>query len=196
VTSDGSAGIPIDLAPAADQLRRLAAGVTSGDMAGPTPCADWTVRQLVTHILELAVAFRAAADKAPLDPHEATADIDDDGAWRDELDARLDRLVSAWQRPEAWTGMAEAGGVTMPAELTGMVAVDELVLHGWDLARATGQPFTCDDASLTAVQTFTGMMTSPEQRAGLFGPPVDVPSDASDLDRTVAQSGRDPSWTP
>jgi uncharacterized protein (TIGR03086 family) len=187
---------PLDLAPAADQLRRLADGVATSDMEQRTPCADWTVRDLVTHILELTVAFRAAARKEPLDPRDAASHVDADGAWRDELDARLDLLVSAWRHPEAWAGTAEAGGVTMPADLTGMVAVDELVLHGWDLARATRQPFTCDDASLAAVLRFTAMMTSPEQRAGLFGPAVDVRSDASDLDRAVAQSGRDPAWRP
>lgn len=57
---------------------------------------------------------------------------------------QLTDLVEAWRDPAAWAGMTEAGGVRMPAEEMGVVALDELVLHGWDLARATGQPFRCE----------------------------------------------------
>lgn len=69
--------------------------------------------------------------------------------------------------------MTEAGGVTMPAETIGTVALDELVLHGWDLARATGQPFSCDPVSSAAVLAFTAASAQPEHAAGrdgLFGP--------------------------
>lgn len=69
--------------------------------------------------------------------------------------------------------MTEAGGVTMPAEQMGVVALDELVLHGWDLARATGQSSSCDSASTAAVLAFTKASAQPEEadnREGLFGP--------------------------
>jgi uncharacterized protein (TIGR03086 family) len=95
--------------------------------------------------------------------------------------------------------VTEAGGVTMPAETTGAVALDELVLHGWDLARATGQPFACDPASTAAVLAFTSAMAQPEQaatREGLFGPVVEVPEDAPTFDRALGLAGRDPAWTP
>ena len=57
----------------------------------------------------------------------------------------------------------------------GCVAMSELVLHGWDLAKATGQPFTADESSLEAVHMFTAMMAEPGQEAareGLYGPVV------------------------
>ena len=94
--------------------------------------------------------------------------------------------------------MTDAGGVVLPAEQTGMVALDEIVLHGWDLARATGQPFTCDPASTQAVLAFTEMSTQPEfaaNREGLFGPVVDVPQDAPAFDRALGFAGRDPAWS-
>jgi uncharacterized protein (TIGR03086 family) len=75
----------------------------------------------------------------------------------------------------------------------------ELVLHGWDLARATGQPFTCDPASTAAVLAFTSASAQPEQAAGRegpFGPVVDVPEDAPAFDRALGFAGRDPAWTP
>jgi uncharacterized protein (TIGR03086 family) len=95
--------------------------------------------------------------------------------------------------------MTEAGGVRMPAEVMGAVALDELVLHGWDLARATGQPFTCEPASTAAVLSFTEASAQPEQaasREGLFGPVVDLPEDAPPFDRALGFAGRDPAWTP
>ena len=95
--------------------------------------------------------------------------------------------------------MTEAGGVRMPAEQMGAVALDELVLHGWDLARATGQQFTCDPANTAAVLAFTSASAHPEQaagREGLFAPVVDVPADAPSFDRALGFAGRDPAWTP
>lgn len=192
----------IDLAPAADRLRAVARGVTAEDLDGPTPCGDWTVRDLAGHVLGLTLAFRMAADKEVAGAPEqgAQADVvDPGGAWRERLDDRLDALVAAWRQPDAWEGMAEAGGVTMPAAVMAQVAVDELVLHGWDLASATQQPYACDPTSLEAVDAFTAAMSEPEQeegREGLFGPVVDVPADASTWHRALGRSGRDPAWTP
>ncbi len=87
----------------------------------------------------------------------------------------------------------------VPAEQVGIVELDELVLHGWDLARATGQAFRCDPASTAAVFEFTAASALPEHpasREGLFGPVVDVPADAPAFDRALGFAGRDPSWTP
>ncbi len=109
------------------------------------------------------------------------------------LPERLDALVAAWK------GTAEAGGVSMPAQMMGVVAVDELVLHGWDLASATGQPFEPDPASTEAVFGFTSAMSEPGQEAsreGLYGPVVDVPADAPMFRRALGLSGRNPNWRP
>lgn len=81
----------------------------------------------------------------------------------------------------------------------GLVALDELVLHGWDLARATGQPYDCDPASAEAVFEFTSMSAAPEEaaaREGLFGPVIAIPADAPLFDRALGLSGRDPAWKP
>jgi uncharacterized protein (TIGR03086 family) len=94
--------------------------------------------------------------------------------------------------------VTEAGGLALPAELTGVIALDELVLHGWDLARGTGQDFCCDPASAEAVLGFTARSAEPEQaasRQGLFGPVVPVAEDAPTFDRALGFAGRDPGWT-
>ena len=95
--------------------------------------------------------------------------------------------------------MTRAGGIDLPGEVAALVALDELVIHGWDVARASGQPYECDEASLEAVQGFVAQFSGPGQEAsrqGLFGPVVDVPADASLLDRVIGMTGRDPGWSP
>jgi uncharacterized protein (TIGR03086 family) len=72
------------------------------------------------------------------------------------------------------------------------------VVHGWDVARSSGQRYEVDDASLQAVHGFVGQFSGPgneEARAGLFGPEVAVPGDAPLLERVIGMTGRDPGWS-
>jgi len=188
----------LDLQAPASVVARLAAGLTDADLERPTPC-QFPVRQLLAHLLGLSVAFADAAAKVD-GPTTRTAPSPDalelPADWREQLPARLDALVAGWRRPEAWTGMAVAGGIEMPAEIMGVVANDELVLHGWDLAVATGQPFDVAPANLEAAwQLVSGTPDDPAARSGLFGPVVPVPADAPLLDRLLGGAGRDPHWT-
>jgi uncharacterized protein (TIGR03086 family) len=193
-----------DLEPAAREVVRLLDGVRDDRLADPTPCGESQVATLLDHFMGLCLAFTWAARKTPAPvggaPGPGTSRAEDlDPKWRTELPRRLDELVDAWRDPRAWEGTAEAGGVTLPAENMAAVALDELVMHGWDLARATGQPFTCDPVSTAVVLAFTEASAQPEQaiaREGLFGPVVPVPGDAPALDRALGYAGRDPNWTP
>jgi uncharacterized protein (TIGR03086 family) len=112
------------------------------------------------------------------------------------LPQRLDALVAAWREPAATQGTAGAGGVSMPAAQMAVVALDELVLHGWDLARALGRPYEVDPDDAAAVLAFTSAFGSAEGTPGLFGPAVPVPDDAPPFERALGFSGRDPGWTP
>jgi uncharacterized protein (TIGR03086 family) len=86
----------------------------------------------------------------------------------------------------------------MPAPAMGVVALNEVLVHGWDLAVATGQPYRPDPASaekcLAFAIEFAG--SAPEARDGIYGPVVPVPDDAPVFDRLLGQTGRDPAWTP
>jgi uncharacterized protein (TIGR03086 family) len=91
--------------------------------------------------------------------------------------------------------MTRAGGVDLPGQVGRLVALDELVLHGWDLARATGQSYDCDDATADACMAFVAGFDE-GGTPGLFGPAVGVGPDASAFEQVLARSGRDPQWTP
>ena len=81
----------------------------------------------------------------------------------------------------------------MPRAQLGVVALEELVLHGWDLARAVGADFAVRDEDLAVVAEFVaGFEHAPqEQRTGLYGPVVHAET-TTDLDRVLALAGRDP----
>jgi uncharacterized protein (TIGR03086 family) len=194
--------MPVDLEPAARRLADLVGGVPDELLDAPTPCPAYTLGDLLDHISGAALAFTGAAVKDTGDatsraPSGDASRLSDD--WRTRMPRDLAALADAWRDPDAWTGMTKAGGVDLPGEVAGLVALDELVVHGWDVARATGQPYECDAASLEAVHAFVAQFSEPgqeETRAGLFGPVVEVPEDAPLLDRVIGLTGRDPAWSP
>jgi uncharacterized protein (TIGR03086 family) len=184
----------LDLGPAAQTVTALAAGARDDQLADPTPCTGTTVGALLEHLLGLTLAFRWGAEKAPPVPAPSGLGMD----WRRRLDDQLDALVAAWRDPAAYEGHTTVGGVRLPASDMAVAALDELVLHGWDLAQATGQPFVCDPADAQVVLGFVRAVADagPAAREGLFGPVIDVPADAPVLDRALGLAGRDPLWEP
>jgi uncharacterized protein (TIGR03086 family) len=188
---------PIDLAPAGDALLAIVTGVGDADLDLTTPCAGTTVAELLQHLVGLSLAFQAAADKELGPLTDTSPDADGWAAlepgWRESLEAQVPAMVQAWRADDAWDGMTRAGGVDLPGQAAGMVALDELVVHGWDLARATGQPYDLDDATAAACLEFVSGF-DPAGTPGLFGPAVPVDDGAPVLDRLVARAGRDPGW--
>lgn len=192
----------LDLEPAARRMADLVSAVPDDRLAERTPCPDYSLGDLLDHVGGLSVAFTAAATKswrelAGQAPSGDASQLGDD--WRKRIPRQLSELVAAWRDPDAWTGMTQAGGVDLPGEVAGLVALNELVIHGWDVARASAQDAECDTASLEAALGFVEQFSGPGQEAdrkGLFGPVVDVSADAPLLDRVVGLSGRDPGWSP
>jgi len=190
----------VDLGPAARRLADLVAAVPDEELARATPCPAYALGDLIEHVGSLAIAFAAAASKerdartgqaAPGDGARLGAD------WRARIPRDLTALARAWQQPGAWTGMTRIAGADTPAEMVGLVLADELAVHGWDVARASGQPYACEPEVLEAALQFLQMFTSPDAPSGPevpFGPPTLLPPEAPLLDRVVALAGRDPGW--
>jgi uncharacterized protein (TIGR03086 family) len=187
----------LDLAPQAAQVARLVAAVRDDQLDAPTPCADTPVAALLDHLVGLTLAFRLAAEKQPQSAAPSAAAEALPADWRERLPRQLDELVAAWQVPAAWEGNVEVGGVTLPGPDMAVVALDELVVHGWDLAVATGQPYRVDEGDAQACRGFAAQVNGDGRQSppGLFGPAVPVPADAPALDRLLGLTGRDPGWS-
>jgi uncharacterized protein (TIGR03086 family) len=184
-----------DLEPAARRMADLVRKVPDDALGRPTPCERYSVGDLLEHVGRAALAFIAAAEKNPL-PRPPTADAANlPPDWRTRIPHDLSALADAWRDPASWTGMTAAGGIDLPAEMAGVVALDELVVHGWDLAKATGQPSRYDGPGLEAVhRTVLYFRSAGIER--LFGPLVSVPDDAPLFERILGITGRDPDWEP
>lgn len=193
-----SASAAPDFGAATELVAKLAAQVRDDQLDAPTPCEEYRVRHILGHLVGLTAAFRDAARKAlgpstATDPGSTVPDVGDD--WRTVLPVQLRELADAWRDPEAWEGMTQAGGVTFPASAAGRVALNEVVVHGWDLARATGQDYPADQASLeSSFELLAPAAEADAESRGPFGPAVAVPDDASLLDRVIGLSGRQPAW--
>ncbi|ADB33910.1 hypothetical protein Kfla_4894 [Kribbella flavida DSM 17836] len=178
----------IDLGPAGRALVAVVQRIPQEALGGPTPCAEYDVRQLIAHVDDGARGFAGAAggdgSGEPLDFAAA--------GWRETLAVRVERLSTAWARPAAWEGTSDLAGLGLSRAEWGKIALTELVVHGWDLAQATGQdlelPAETTQACYDHVAEFLRQPPVPE----LWGTPVRVPEDASLLDRLVGITGRSP----
>jgi uncharacterized protein (TIGR03086 family) len=191
----------LDLEPATRTLTDLVEGVRDDQLAAPTPCREMSVGDLLDHIDRLSMAFTAAARKASLPGGSQGPSVDASHLgphWRTRIPERLTELGAAWRDESAWAGMTQAGGQDLPAELAGVIALDEVVIHGWDLAVATGQGFNGPPELLEAAYGFVEPTAAqnPEGTPGLFGPPVPVREDAPLFERLLGLTGRDPAWSP
>lgn len=189
----------LDLSPATTELARILQSVRDDQLEDPTPCAESRVRDLVDHADGFAQAFTAAAAKTRLPgdqaPHPDGSRIGPD--WRERIPSRLAELAAAWRDSGAWDGMTSAGGVDLPGEVAGLVALNETIVHGWDIAVATGQKYSVPQPLVEAAQQFvqSAVDQNPDGTPGLFAAPVKVSGEAPALDQLIGLSGRDPNWT-
>ena len=191
----------VDLGPGAQRLANLIARVGDDELVKPTPCPSYTLGDLIEHVGGLALAFTAAANKDGGRYVEGAPSGDASRlgkGWRVRISRDLTGLAEAWRRPAAWAGTTRIAGMDSPAEMVGLTAADELVVHGWDVARATRQRYACEPELLAAAARFLAQFASPDAPAGpdvAFGPSRQVPAGAPELERVVALAGRDPGWS-
>ena len=169
----------------------LVAGVRADQWDTRTPCPDFDVRALVQHMVgglrQFTGVVHGEAMAATSEPSLGTPDAA--AAYEDA--AR--RAVAAWASPPALDREFDMPWGRVPGHvLVGFLLIEALG-HGWDLARATGQHPAFDDDLADAVLELARTYDGPGMRApGLFGPAVDVSSDAAVLDRLAGFLGRRP----
>lgn len=176
-------------------MAHLIEAVPDGRFDAPTPCPDLPLGALVDHIGTLSRVFTGVARKegGSLPPPPSADNLEP--GWRIRIAADLETLVAAWQEPAAWEGTTGVAGLELPGDVAGLVVLDELVVHGWDLAVALGETYGASEEEVEAVAGFVTSFPAP-RNGSLFGPVVEVADDAPALDRLLGLTGRDPAWSP
>ena len=179
-----------------DDLATVVGGVRQEQLHDPTPCAAYDVAQLRQHVLGWLTLFAGGfADSGG----QAAADIDgyvvptDASAAVRTAAEELDRAV----REGAASRPLRLGESALPGDMALGMILWEYQVHGWDLARATGQPWSPPvEAAEESLGFAPAMLTEDYQGEGkAFSPRVAVPDDAPALDRLLGLSGRDPHWS-
>ncbi|MFJ4202934.1 TIGR03086 family metal-binding protein [Streptomyces sviceus] len=193
-TAKQTYGIGELLGTARERAVPVVRGIADTALGAATPCAEYDVKELVNHLFQVIVQFQRLAAKEPSDFGEVAADRVAEGPdWRERFAVEADRLVSAWSAPGAEEGTT--GAMDMPARLVGAMALLDLTVHVWDLARATGQEYGAPDEAVVAELTGAVAELAPTARKmGVFGEPVAVTEGASAFERLLAGTGREPGW--
>ncbi|MFD0904694.1 TIGR03086 family metal-binding protein [Actinomadura sediminis] len=184
--------------PAAEAAARIVLEIPEARLDGRTPAPEWTVRDLVNHLILWTSRGETAARKEPTTGPGEDHDFTAEPRWAERFEEQARRTAEAWLDPAAWEGNTSLVGNKegMPATYIGGILYGEFVVHGWDLAVATGRepgfpPEVVQDAWEQLVPT-----AEVGREYGAFGPEVPVPESAPLLDRLVGLAGRDPNWRP
>jgi uncharacterized protein (TIGR03086 family) len=158
-----------------DQLEALIADVRPDALEDPTPCTDWTVRDLVDHVVAAPARFARMVRDEPIDWSAPTPPAGDDPAAA--FHAHAEDLLTAWR---------EADG---PVQVDWQCA--ELAVHTWDLATATHVPTGTLDAEVARRGlAFMQANLTPDNRGPVFGPEQPAPDGADAYGRIAAFAGR------
>lgn len=184
----------------ADAFEEKVAAVPPGDWEVPSPCEGWTARDVVRHIIDMhAVMVRPLGRELSPAPSVDTDPLAAYRSARKDVEAVLsDPVLAATEVPTPTGTMAAEDSIDQ-------VLSDDLVLHAWDLARATGQDDALDPEDVERIWTATSsipadflekLRTPNAFGPGIvvFGPEVTVPADAPLQDRLLGMIGRDPRW--
>ena len=173
-----------------DQLAPLLAGVVAGirpdQLDAPTPCAEFSVRGVLEHMVGGASAFAAAyRGDTPVTP-----DLTDPLA---AFGPALGGLAEAINAPGALDKTVAAPFGEVPGETFARFVVLDGLVHGWDMAQATGQPYEPSDELVDAADAFARGALEPLRDGGAtFGAAVEPAADATPIERLAAYTGRRP----
>jgi uncharacterized protein (TIGR03086 family) len=179
------------LTEAADQAARVVAGTDAGQFTDKTPCADWDVKELLNHlILWTAYSFERRARSEQVGPDLTERDFASEPGYAEAYRAQLDRALAAWAPAEVWESEIDTGGGKTPAPQVAEMILMEMVLHGWDLATATGQPYEVSDEIAATVAKAVEASAEMYRQYDGFAAEVAIGQDATTLEKALAVSGR------
>lgn len=174
---------------------KVAAGLSTDQRSNATPCSEFDVHDLVVHMAGFFAGSAIAAEKGerPTGGDPSALLGNDPAAALTDLSSRM---AEAWSAPGALDGSTQFGPGEMPSQMAGTISYFETLMHGWDLAKATGQTLEVSaelaDASLVTAQQ---ICNDQSRERGVFGAEIETAAGVAAFDRALALSGRDPGWS-
>ena len=183
-TRDGEAMEPLtQLEQLAPPLGAVVAAITPDQLDNPTPCDEFTVRGVLEHMIGGATAFAAAyRGEEPAEPD-----------LRDPLESFgpvLGDLVAATSAPRALDQTIQAPFGQVPGDVFARFVVLDGLVHGWDLATATGQAYEPPDRLVAAADAFARQAVDPLRDGQTFADAVQPAVGASPIERLANYTGR------
>jgi uncharacterized protein (TIGR03086 family) len=171
-----------------DALLRAILPLADIDRPKPTPCNEFNVATLIDHLV---ITVAAMAQDVGFDSKPETA-----ASAHVRIAAVIRPVLDAWER-RGETGDVVLRGRVLPARLALGILALEMTVHGWDFASTAGAQFTIADDHAEHLLAIAHQTLTPESRrvAG-FNDPLPTADNASALNRLIAFTGRDPSWSP
>ena len=186
---DEWAWAPQDLTPvtAADAvlavIQPVLRNLTQEDQPKPTPCEDFTAHDLAEHLLASLGQLGAMAG--------ASIQTPENGSLENKVSANAAQAIDAWRSVDLDGTVPGPGGSEMPASIAAGILPLEIVLHGWDLAQASGQDLHISDEVVGYLRTIADDVV-PGGRGRSFGPEVAAADDATPMEQLAAFAGRTP----
>jgi uncharacterized protein (TIGR03086 family) len=175
-------------------------GADPARFGDPSPCTEFTAGKVLHHLAFGLLLAQLAAERKGMDPSWTSFDEapyligKPEAEWAALAAQQGAATARAWADPAAWEGETTFGGSPMPAAAVGSMMTAEFVLHGWDVAVATGQDVAVSEGLAAAALAGVESIARMGRDGGWFGAEVALPDGASTLDRALAASGRDPGW--
>jgi uncharacterized protein (TIGR03086 family) len=180
------------LGQALDVTGGLVGGVTAGQWDGPTPCTEMTVRDLVVHMITGNRMFTAIMGGTPLpEARGAAGEVDPDSDLAAQYADAAAGLTAAFTAPGALERQVVVPAGPVPGIGALHLRIVEMLVHGWDLARATGQQADFPEAlAETGIEFSRQKLGDVPPGRSPFAPPQPAPGDAPAIDRLAALLGR------
>ncbi|HVA59446.1 MAG TPA: TIGR03086 family metal-binding protein [Mycobacteriales bacterium] len=187
----------------ADRLERafastaaVLAKVNAEQFDDPTPCASWRVRDLINHVVGGTTFFAVTAETGT-SPGRGSQPTDFTvGDYRASYQQGAQRAVTAFRAEGAMDALMSVPFGQLPGSVFVNIAATDAFVHGWDLAKATGQstdldPELAGQLLASAQRSFPDTMRGDDGKAP-FGAPVEVAESAAAADRLAGFLGRQP----
>jgi uncharacterized protein (TIGR03086 family) len=165
-------------------IQPILRGLTSEDRPKATPCTEFTCHELAEHLFGSLTGLGAMAGATVVNPEE--------GSLENRVSVMAAQVIDAWRTVDLDGTVPGPGGSRMPASIGAVILPIELVLHGWDLAQASGQHVHISDELVDYVRGLAETVVPDGRGRGAFAAEVTAADDAPAVDRLAAYTGRTP----